>query len=147
MTANRVKILRYAWILQLFGGLLFLGLSHLMGHEHLHLIRQGVRAPGTVVGYKEQSFRHSSGFFSTGYMPVVEFHANDRLIHFQDWMGSNSAGARNVPVIVLYDPANPSVAMIDRPVWNWLPWAPHLRPRPFPGPRRHQWISSLATLR
>jgi hypothetical protein len=27
-------------------------------------------------------------------------------------------------VIVLYDPANPSLAMIDRPVWNWLPWAP-----------------------
>jgi hypothetical protein len=27
-------------------------------------------------------------------------------------------------VIVLYDPTNPSVAMIDRPVWNWIPWAP-----------------------
>jgi uncharacterized protein (DUF983 family) len=27
-------------------------------------------------------------------------------------------------VIVLYDPARPSDAMIDRPVWNWLPWAP-----------------------
>ena len=27
-------------------------------------------------------------------------------------------------MIVLYDPANPAVAMIDRPVWNWIPRAP-----------------------
>ena len=27
-------------------------------------------------------------------------------------------------VTVLYDPAHPSDAMIDRPIWNWLPWAP-----------------------
>jgi len=27
---------------------------------------------------------------------------------------------------VLYDPEKPSLAMIDRPVWNWIPWAPTL---------------------
>jgi hypothetical protein len=57
-------------------------------------------------------------------MPIVEFHTHDRFIQFEDWLGSNSAGALSNPVIVLYDPANPSLAMIDRPVWNWLPWAP-----------------------
>jgi hypothetical protein len=27
-------------------------------------------------------------------------------------------------VTVLYDPANPTLAMIDRPVYNWIPWGP-----------------------
>jgi hypothetical protein len=31
---------------------------------------------------------------------------------------------KNVRVTVLYDPENPSLAMIDQPVWNWIPWAP-----------------------
>jgi hypothetical protein len=30
------------------------------------------------------------------------------------------------PVAILYDPANVSLAMIDRPFWNWIPWAPAL---------------------
>ena len=45
------------------------------------------------------------------------------MIQFKDWMGTNAA-VLNVRVTVLYDPANPSSAMIDRPVWNWIPWAP-----------------------
>ena len=57
-------------------------------------------------------------------MPIVEFHTSDRFVQFEDWLGSNSTGALYNPVIILYDPANPSLAMIDRPVWNWLPWAP-----------------------
>jgi hypothetical protein len=125
--SNREKILRYAWILQLFAGLVLLGVAYLMGHSHFHLIREGVRAQGIIVGYKQQNFRRSSDSFSTtGYMPIVEFRANDRFVQFQDWLGSSIAGSTNVPVIVLYDPANPTLAMIDRPAWNWLPWAPIL---------------------
>jgi hypothetical protein len=26
-------------------------------------------------------------------------------------------------VTVLYDRAGPTDAMIDRPIWNWMPWA------------------------
>jgi hypothetical protein len=125
--SNREKIHRYAWILQLFAGLVFLGLGYFMGHAHFHLIRNGERAPGRIVGYKQESFRSSSSTTSstsTGYMPVVEFHTNDRFVQFQDWLGTHVAGNTNVAVIVLYDPANPSVAMIDRSVWNWIPWAP-----------------------
>jgi hypothetical protein len=125
--SHREKILRYAWIPQVFGGLVFLGLGYFMGHAHFHLIRQGVRAPGRIVGYKQENFRSSSSTtFSTttGYMPIVEFHTSDRFVQFQDWLGTGIAGSTNVAVIVLYDPANPSVAMIDRPVWNWIPWAP-----------------------
>jgi hypothetical protein len=124
LTSNREKILRYAFIPQALAGLLLLGLAYSMGHVHFHLIREGVRAPGRIISYKQENFRRSSGSFSTGYMPIVEFHANDHFIQFQDWLGSSIAGSTNVPVIVLYDPANPSVAMIDRPAWNWIPWAP-----------------------
>jgi hypothetical protein len=127
MTSNREKIFRYAWILQLLAALLFLGLGYFMGHAHFHLIREGIRAPGRIVGYKQESFRTASGTSSTttnGYMPIVEFHTNDRFVQFQDWLGTNVAGSKGVPVTVLYDPANPTIAMIDRPVWNWIPWAP-----------------------
>lgn len=126
LTINRGKILRYAWILQLFAGLVFLGSGYFMGHTHFHLIRDGARAPGRIVGYKQESFRSSSSTSSTStsYMPVVEFHTNDRFVQFEDWLGTHMAGNTNVAVIVLYDPANPTVAMIDRPVWNWIPWAP-----------------------
>jgi uncharacterized protein DUF3592 len=127
MNANRGKVFRYGRILQLFAGLVFLGLGYFMGHAHFHLLRQGVRAPGRIVGYKQESFRTTSGTTSTttnGYMPLVEFHTNDRFVQFEDWLGAGIAESKNVPVIVLYDPANPSVAMIDRPVWNWIPWAP-----------------------
>jgi hypothetical protein len=58
------------------------------------------------------------------FMPIVEFQAGDRIVRFEDWKGSSLAGSLRDRVTVLYDPARPSVAMIDRPAWNWLPWAP-----------------------
>ena len=124
ITSNREKILRYAWIPQVLGGLVFLVLGYYMGHAHFHLIREGVRAPGRIVSYKQETFRRASGSSSTAYMPVVEFHTSDRLVQFKDWLGSSIAGSNNVSVIVLYDPANPAIAMIDRPLGNWLPWCP-----------------------
>jgi hypothetical protein len=125
LTGNKTKILRYAWILQVLAGLFLLSLGYFMGHAHFHLMREGKRVPGRIVGYRQENFRSSSGSFSsTGYMPIVEFHTNDRFVHFQDWLGNSIAGSENVPVIVLYDPAHPTVAMIDRPLWNWIPWAP-----------------------
>ena len=56
-------------------------------------------------------------------LPIVKFRAGDEVVQFKDWMGAK-AEVLNVRVRVLYDPANPYVAMIDRPVWNWIPWAP-----------------------
>src|SRR3981189_672086 len=93
--ATRERIRPYAWIPQLFGGLVFLGLGYFMGHSHFHLIRQGVRAPGRIVGYKQENFRSSSGSFSsTGYMPIVEFHTNERFVQFQDWLGTSIEGSK-----------------------------------------------------
>lgn len=125
---NKDQILRYAYILQAFAGAVLLIAAYIIGHAHFHLIRQGVRAPGTVVGYEQQNFvsRSSSGGTRStlAFMPIVEFQAGEQTVRFKDWKGSSVAGDLHDRVTVLYDPARPSDAMIDRPVWNWLPWAP-----------------------
>ena len=125
---NKDQILRYGYILQAFVGAVLLIAAYIMGHAHLHLIRQGVRAPGTVVGHEQQNFvsRSSSGGTRStlAFMPIVEFQAGEKTVRFKDWKGSSVAGDLHDRVTVLYDPASPSDAMIDRPVWNWLPWAP-----------------------
>lgn len=124
---NKATVLRYTRVAQAVVGLFLMLLGYYMGREHFHLIRAGARSQGIIVGYKEQYFAgnysrpSSSG--TTAFMPIVKFQARDRVIQFKDWMGTNAA-VLNVRVTVLYDPANPSVAMIDRPVWNWIPWAP-----------------------
>ena len=124
MASNKEKVLRYTRFVQAAAGLFLLLFGSYIGKEHFHLIRQGVRTEGTIVGYKQESFPDRGGTrWVTGSMPIVKFQAGDHVVQFKDWMGSK-APLLNVPVVVLYDPANPSVAMIDRPVWNWMPWAP-----------------------
>jgi hypothetical protein len=123
--SSRVQILRYGFILQALAGAVLLFVANIQGHDHFHLIQDGVRAPGTVVDFKEHNFRSDDGAGSdTALMPIVEFQAGGRIVRFQDWKGSDSGASLRAPVTVLYDPARPSDAMIDRPVWNWLPWAP-----------------------
>jgi len=124
---NKDKILRYAFIAQAIAALIFLALGYYMGKDHFHLIREGVRTQGRVVGYKQKNFRDTEGnrsYGDTAFMPLVEFQAGGHVVRFQDWKGSSSTGVLGGPVTVLYDPSVPSVAMIDRPVWNWIPWAP-----------------------
>jgi hypothetical protein len=58
-------------------------------------------------------------------MPIVKFQVGNQDMEFKDWMGTNNA-VTNVRVTVLYDPGKPSLAMIDPPIWNWVPWAPTL---------------------
>ena len=122
--SNKAAVLRYTRVVQAIVGLFLLILGYYIGKEHFHLIREGVRTQGTIVGYIQESIPNGGGVrWQSASMPIVNFQAGDRVIQFKDWMGSK-APVTNVGVIVLYDPANPSVAMIDRPVWNWLPWAP-----------------------
>jgi len=125
--ANRGKVLRYTYIAQVVTGLFLLLFGYTIGKEHLRLVRFGLRAPGTVVDFQRQQFRDSSRTSSsthTGFMPVVQFQAADRVIRFKDWLGSSSAGPLHQSVIVLYDPVHPTSAMIDRQVMNWIPWGP-----------------------
>ena len=125
---NKEKMLRYTRIAEAVVGVFLLCLGYFMGKDHFHLIRDGVRAQGMIVGYKQQYFRGSSGRLGEGseaFMPIVKFQAGEQDVEFKDWMGT-SVAVKNIRVTVLYDPANPNLAMIDRPVWNWIPWAPTL---------------------
>jgi len=129
---NRSTLLRYAFVGPLVAGILCCGIGYFMGRTHLRLILKGARAQGTVVDFQAKSFNTSGSgggtSIRTGYMPVVEYRAfGDQTVRFEDWLGSTRPGKRNHRseiVQVLYDPTKPSVAMIDRPIWNWVPWAP-----------------------
>jgi hypothetical protein len=123
---NKAQILRYIYIPQALAGAILLIVAYVMGHGHFHLIQQGVRAPGTVVGFQQRYIGNtiSRTTPTLAFMPIVEFQAGERIVRFEDWKGSSSADSLRNRVTVLYDPVRSSDAMIDRPVWNWLPWAP-----------------------
>jgi hypothetical protein len=124
--ANREKISRYAFIPQALVAFLFLGFAYNTGKVHAHVLLRGARTQGIIVGLKPVRMQSSGSttFAKTIYEPTVKFRAGDRLVVFQEWKVQSSAGGLGWPVPVLYDPANPSYAMIDRSYLNWLPWAP-----------------------
>lgn len=128
MLANREKIFRYIFIPQFLAAALFLSFAYVTGHVHAHLLFKGAGTNGTIVDFRVVHFRQSSGSVTahgtTIYEPIVEFPAGDRLVRFQELKGSESRVGLGWSVPVIYDPADPSFAMIDRGFWNWLPWAP-----------------------
>jgi hypothetical protein len=125
MTANREKLLRYSHGLQILVGLFLLLMGWFMGHTQFHLIGTGTRTQGKIIGSKTEYFRRSeSAMGSTAYMPVVEIQVENRTFRFTNWLGSPISPTLNQIVPVLYDASQPSVAIIDRPVMNWIPWAP-----------------------
>lgn len=125
MVGNKAKVLHYTRVAQVVVGLFFVLFGYYIGRDHFHLIQEGVRTQGTIVGYKQESFPDGGRVgWDSASMPVVKFRAGERDVQFKDWMGSHAAVSWKTPVTVLYDPADPAVAMIDRPVWNWIPWAP-----------------------
>jgi hypothetical protein len=136
---NREKYFHFLRYVQLAVGIFLILFGYAIGKDHLQLVMHGQRATGTIVGYKQVSIRRSSGFYDTANMPVVEFNAeynaeysaghsasgsNSEPVRFQDWLSRPSDPYLHSAVPVLYDPANPAIAMIDRPLWNWIPWAP-----------------------
>ena len=126
LRANRGKLLPYMRGLQILVGLAFLLLGWTLGHRQCHLVRSGTRTQGRIVGSSTATFRSgSSGTTGTAaYMPVVEFQAAGRTARFTNWLGSSFSPTLNQTVPILYDASDPSVAMIDRPVMNWIPWGP-----------------------
>ena len=125
MTAKKSRVKRYFCGLQAFAGIILLLMGYVTGREHFRLVQHGERAQGTIIGYKQVSMpdRNGGANWKSALMPVVKFQAGGHAVQFRDWMDSGNR-LLNVPVRVLYDPANPSSAMIDRPVWNWIPWGP-----------------------
>ena len=128
LLSNREKIAHYMLIPQFLAAAIFLSFAYGTGHVHAHLLFKGSSTRGTIVDFRVVHFRQSSGSVTahgtTLYEPIVEFTASGRLVRFQEFKGSNSRVGLGWSVPVLYDPADPSFAMIDRGFRNWLPWAP-----------------------
>lgn len=128
LLANGGKIQRYLFIPQFLAAALFLSFAYVTGHVHAHLLLKGTETRGTIVNLKPVQMAHRSSTGSTSwytiYEPLVEFNAGDRVVRFQEWKGSASNSGIGWSAPVIYDPADPSFAMLDRGFSNWLPWAP-----------------------
>ena len=109
-------------------GLALMFLGYYTGHVYFDLIRHGVRSQGTIVDFKYRSWRsqNTSGTstWRFAFMPVVEFRVGEKSYRFENWWGSSSAAGKNTQVSIFYNSKNPSIAMIDQGLKNWIPWGP-----------------------
>jgi hypothetical protein len=121
------EVLKRLWLAQALVAVLFICFGYQIGKGHYMLALMGVHGRGTIVGYEEQPFGYSSGSAKartrTASMPIVEFQSEGRVLRFSDWRGSPVASGLQQDVAILYDAKNPTNAMLDRGLWNWLPWA------------------------
>jgi hypothetical protein len=115
------------WV-QIATGIFLVGLAYHTGRVQFDLIREGIRASGHIVRfeYVTSSSSDARGMrpSSSAFYPIVEFRVDGRSFRFRDRFGSASGGGVNDPVTVLFSSDRPSVAMIERPFRNWMPWAP-----------------------
>jgi len=118
---NSGTVESYRSLAAIIVGLLCMFIAYQIGNAHFHLILEGVKAQGRIVDHKQYS-SSTKGPTSISYIPIVEFQIENRIVRFTDWKGSQSTSLDPVPII--YNSDDPSEAMIDRPIWNWMPWAP-----------------------
>jgi|SRR5215813_7396703 len=126
---NREKVFRFAFLLQFVAAVPFLALGYITGKIPAHLMWNGKPAPGFVVNVVpvHQSGGDSFGNFysrKTGREVIIEFFPGVEPVRFREARGSSLEIVRGSPVDVIYDPANPEIAMRDRGYKNYLPWAP-----------------------
>jgi hypothetical protein len=132
LLANRAKILRYAFVPQLLAAVVLLGVAYYTGKIDIHLLFNGARTRGKIVGFHRTELHTHRNPSSNGvygrivYLPIVEFEAQGAVVRFEERKLVSSGEGVGWPVAVLYDPNNVSLAIIDRPFWNWIPWAPAL---------------------
>jgi hypothetical protein len=112
--------------LQLATGLFLVAFGCYFGRTPFALIRDGSRTSGLIVRFEYVTSKGTSTRAYSAFHPVVEFTVDGRRIQFQDRFGSGSSGGVHDVVPVLFDPRTPSLAVIDRPILNWIPWAPML---------------------
>jgi hypothetical protein len=124
--ANRTKILRYAFLPQLLVAVALLSVAYFTGKTDVHLLLNGARTRGKIVGFRPRQIRSNGTYGRTVYLAIVEFKARGDNVRFEERKLAARGEAVGWPVAVLYDPNNASVAMIDRPFWKWIPWAPAL---------------------
>lgn len=132
MLANRARILPLAFVLQALVALALLSVAYVTGNTTAHLLLNGVRTQGKIVGFQQRQLHTHRNPSSTGmygrnvYLPIVEFEVHGERVRFEETKLITNAEGIGWHVVVFYDPAEPSRAMIDRPFWNWIPWAPAL---------------------
>ena len=132
LIANRAKILRFAFVPQLLAAVALLSVAYFTGKTDALLLFKGTRTRGKIVGFQPRQIHRyrtptSTGIFGrTVYLPIVEFEAQGTLVRFEEHKLVPGGEGVGWPVAVLYDPGNVSLAMIDRPFWYWVPWAPAL---------------------
>jgi len=132
LLANRAKILRFAFVPQLLAAVALLSLAYFTGKTDVHLLLNGARTQGKIVGFQRRELHTNRNPSSTGrygrivYLPIVEFEARGDKVRFEERKLVARGEGVGWPVNILYDPAKASVAMIDRAFWNWMPWAPAL---------------------
>jgi uncharacterized protein DUF3592 len=127
--ANRETIFRYLFIPQFLAAAVFLSFAYGTGKVHARLLFRSAQAQGTIVGFKsarisDRSATNGLNSMTTIYEPLIEFTVNGRVFRVQEWKGSESRVGLGSSVPVIYDPLDPSIAMLDRGLSNWLPWAP-----------------------
>lgn len=123
--ANREKIFRYAFILQFIAAIPFLWFSYQTGKTHALLLLNGKATIGTVVAAVPVEFSsRSSSTSHTAFEAVVSFSAAGQEFRFQEWKATSVAPAVGTRVPVIYNPADPDGAMVDRGYLNYLPWVP-----------------------
>ena len=124
--SHRKTIQQRVFWAQLIVGIVLIALGCYMGKDHMLLILLGNRAQGQIVEYKQEYIQRSraNATYTLTLVPIVEYHLGEKAVRFEDWKGSSIAAGLNITVTVLYLPTHPASAMIDRPVWNWMPWAP-----------------------
>jgi len=124
---NRERVLRFAFILQFVASVPFLWFAVASGRQHVLLLATGANTTGTIISVVPVQMNRGSStspWSSTSYEPVVSFSAGDRQFRFQEWKGTRVPPTLGTRVQVIYDPAEPIIAMVDRGYLNYLPWAP-----------------------
>jgi hypothetical protein len=120
---NQNKVQRYTSIVAIIVGLFTMSFTYHMGNAYFYLLLDGVKTEGKIVEYKEHGFLDDSGFYSTSFMPVIEFQTEHKVVRFKDWLGHQSNGMTGEVVAVIFNSANPAVAMVDRRIANWIPFS------------------------
>ena len=115
--ANRLKIGCMTVLINLFF-MAFCLWGAYAGYVSWKLQTNGEKTEGTVVRLNEQS--DSEGGCCT-YVPIVEFEAGGRAYSFEGGTASDPPAYRvGERVPVLYDPADPETAQIDKWSERWL---------------------------
>jgi len=127
---NQKKIHNFQCALYIFIGAGMMVFACQIGRTHISVLQGGIKTQGKIVASKIQPFstaypnstRVQQGTIS---LPIIEFQVGDTSLRFKDWIGEDSSYSDIAdPVPIIYSAENPSVAIVDRPIVNWLSWAP-----------------------